>query len=262
VLRWRNILRQSFFYRLCRRYPEAARALLRRGVVNALGPDYDVDTHFKPAYDPWDQRLCLAPDGDLFAAIRSGRVEVVTDHVASFTEGGVKLRSGAELSADLIVTATGLDLLFLGGIELVVDGYVVEPSGRMVYRGMMLSGVPNCAFTVGYTNASWTLKADLTSEYVCRLLAYMDAHGAPISVPQITDQTISEKPLLNLNSGYILRAVERFPKQGSREPWRLPQSYLRDLWTIRRGRIEDGSMQLLATRTQSKAAYPFQAVGG
>ena len=243
TVRWKNILLQTLIYQISRRRPEAIRQMIRRGVKRSLPPGYDVDTHFAPRYDPWDQRLCLAPDGDFFGAIRAGRASVITDSVQCFTEAGIRLASGAELGADVIVTATGLNLLFLGGIELVVDGAAVEFPDAMAYKGMMLSGVPNCAFTVGYTNASWTLKADLTSEYVCRLLAHMDAHGYRICVPEITDPTVIAEPLLDFSAGYVLRALNRLPKQGSKQPWRLRQNYLFDRLIIRRGEIDDGAMR-------------------
>jgi cation diffusion facilitator CzcD-associated flavoprotein CzcO len=187
--------------------------------------------------------MCLVPNGDLFEAIRAGSASVVTDTINTFTEDGIELDSGERLEADVIVTATGLNLLFLGGMELVVDGEPVDVPKTMTYKGMMLSGVPNCAFTVGYTNASWTLKADLTSEYVCRLLAHMDAHGYAKSVPEITDPTVTEAPLLDFTSGYVLRSLDQFPKQGSKEPWKLRQNYVFDLRSIRRGPLEDGAMQ-------------------
>lgn len=244
VVRWKNVLLQTLFYQLSRRRPEVVKRMIRRGVERALPPGYDVDRHFKPRYNPWDQRMCLVPNGDLFEAIREGRASVATDTIETFTESGIRLDSGEELEADVIVTATGLNLLFLGGMELVVDGEPVDVSKKMTYKGMMLSGVPNCAFTVGYTNASWTLKADLTSEYVCRLLAHMDAHGYVKSVPEITDPTVNEMPLLDFTSGYVLRSLDQFPKQGSKQPWKLRQNYVFDLRTIRRGPIEDGAMQL------------------
>ena len=247
LVRWKNVLLQTSFYQLSRRRPETVKKLIRRGVERALPPGYDVDKHFKPRYNPWDQRMCLVPNGDLFAAIREGSAAVVTDTIEAFTERGIKLDSGEELEADVIVTATGLNLLFLGGVELVVDGEPVDLPRTMTYKGMMLSGVPNCAFTVGYTNASWTLKADLTSEYVCRLLAHMDAHGYAKSVPEITDPTVEEAPLLDFTSGYVLRSLDQFPKQGSKEPWRLRQNYVFDLRAIRRGPIDDGAMQFSAT---------------
>jgi len=243
IVRWKNILIQTAFFQLSRRRPEAVKRFIRRGVERSLPAGYDVDTHFTPPYDPWDQRMCLVPDSDLFEAISRGRAEVLTDRISTFTERGLALGSGRELEADVIVTATGLDLLFLGGIELSVDGSPVDVTAALAYRGMMLSGVPNFAFTVGYTNASWTLKADLTSEYVCRLLAHMDAHGYRRCTPHVTDRSVTPQPLLDFNSGYVLRSLHRFPKQGSKEPWKLRQNYFFDIHTIRRGPIDDGSMQ-------------------
>ena len=243
IVRWKNVMLQSLIYQLSRRRPEAVKRMIRRGVERSLPPGYDIDSHFKPKYNPWDQRMCLVPNGDLFEAIRNGDATVVTDTIERFTESGIKLDSGEQLDADVIVTATGLNLLFLGGIELVVDGEPIDVSEKMAYKGMMLSGVPNCAFTVGYTNASWTLKADLTSEYVCRVLAHMDAHGYGKSVPELSDPGVEELPLLDFTSGYVLRSLDQFPKQGSKEPWKLRQNYVLDIRTIRRGPIDDGAMR-------------------
>jgi monooxygenase len=242
IVRWKNVLLQTAVYKLAKRRPGAVKRMVRRGLERALPADFDIDTHFTPRYDPWDQRLCLVPDGDLFAALADGSASIVTDRIETFTEEGLKLESGRELEADLIVTATGLNLLFLGGMELVVDGEPVDLPKKMTYRGMMLSGVPNFAFTTGYTNASWTLKADLVSEYVCRLLAHMDAHGHRQCVPEV-DPGVDEQPLLDFTSGYVLRSIDQFPKQGSKEPWRLRQNYFFDRRTIRRGRIDDGTMR-------------------
>ncbi|HEY5815871.1 MAG TPA: NAD(P)/FAD-dependent oxidoreductase [Solirubrobacterales bacterium] len=242
IVRWKNVLIQTAFYQLSRRRPQAVKRFIRRGVERALPAGYDVDKHFTPRYDPWDQRMCLVPDGDLFEAISSGEASVVTDRIASFTERGIELESGEELEADAIVTATGLNLLFLGGMTLAVDGEPVDVPSKMTYKGMMLSGVPNMAFTVGYTNASWTLKADLTSEYVCRLLRHMDAHGRRRCVPEV-DPSVTEQPLLDFTSGYVQRSLDQFPKQGSREPWKLRQNYVFDIRTIRRGPVEDGAMR-------------------
>jgi cation diffusion facilitator CzcD-associated flavoprotein CzcO len=239
VTRWKNILVSTGVYQLSRRRPELMKRLLRRGLVSRLPEGYDVDTHFRPAYDPWDQRLCLVPDGDLFRAIRDGSVDVVTDRIDRFTERGIRLVSGAELEADVVVTATGLDVQLLGGMRLVVDGDEVRLPETMAYRGMMLSGVPNLAYVIGYTNASWTLKADLVSEYVCRLLAHLHTYRLDVVVPQ-RDPTVEEAPFMDLTSGYVQRALDLAPKQGSRAPWRLRQNYLRDLVTMRRAPLEDG----------------------
>ena len=243
IVRWKNVLLQMGFYWLSRRRPRAIKRFVRRGVERNLPRGYDIDTHFKPRYDPWDERLCLVPDGDLFKAISSGRAAVVTDRIKAFTEKGIELESGSELEADVIVTATGLNLLFLGGTQLVVDGEEVSLPEKMTYKGMMLDGVPNFAFTSGYTNASWTLKADLVSEYVCRLLTRMDSRGHRQCVPELRDPSIGELPMLGLVSGYVLRSLEEFPKQGSKEPWRLRQNYPRDLRAVRFGTLEDGTMR-------------------
>jgi cation diffusion facilitator CzcD-associated flavoprotein CzcO len=242
LVRWKNVLIQTLFFQLSRRRPELVKRFIRKGVERSLPPGYDIDKHFKPEYNPWDQRMCLVPDGDLFRALSSGEASVVTDTVKSFTERGIALDSGEQLEADVIVTATGLNLLFLGGIELRVDGEPVDLPSRMTYRGMMLSGVPNLAFTVGYTNASWTLKADLTSEFVCRLLRHMDAGGHASVLPE-ADPSVEQAPLLDFTSGYVLRSLDRFPKQGSVEPWKLRQNYVFDIGTIRRGSLEDGALR-------------------
>jgi monooxygenase len=254
AVRWKNVLIQTGFYQLSRRRPELVKRMIRKGVENALPPGYDVDKHFRPRYDPWDQRMCLVPDGDLFRAISAGEASVVTDTIATFTERGIELDSGEELEADVIVTATGLNLLFLGGMRLEVDGEAVDVPRKMTYRGMMLSGVPNMAFTVGYTNASWTLKADLTSEYVCRLLNHMDAHGYSRCVPDM-DPSVTEQPLLEFTSGYVQRSLDDFPKQGSKEPWKLRQNYVFDIRTIRRGPIDDGAMRF---STEASASRPTE----
>jgi cation diffusion facilitator CzcD-associated flavoprotein CzcO len=240
VVRWMKALTTQAFYQLSRSRPELVKRMLRKQLERQLPTGYDIDTNFTPRYDPWDQRLCVTPDGEFFAAIRSGRLDVVTDEVDTFTEGGILLASGRELPADLVITATGLELLFLGGIELTVDGEPVDPAGKLTYKGMMLEDVPNLALAIGYTNASWTLKCDLTSDYVCRLLNYMRAVGIRKCVPVNRDRSVVARPLLGLHSGYIERAVDRFPKQGSAFPWHLHQSYLRDYLTTRRRSLDDG----------------------
>src|SRR5689334_2646717 len=263
LVRWKNVLLQSFVYRLSRRRPEVVKRMIRRGVERSLPPGYDVDKHFKPRYNPWDERLCLVPDGDLFNAIREGRASVVTETIKRFDESGIELDSGEHLDADVGVTATGLNLLFIGGMELSVDGEPVEIASKMTYRGMMLSGVPNCAFTVGYTNASWTLKADLVAEYVCRLLAHMDAHGYVKSVPEVSDPTVTEQPLLDFTSGYVQRSLDKFPKQGSKEPWKLRQNYVVDIRTVRRGPIDDGAMQFSPRRASfGRNPVPQETLAG
>jgi len=243
IVRWKNVLIGTLIYQLSRRRPRIVQSMLRKAAIRQLPPGYDVDTHFKPRYQPWDQRLCLIPDGDLFAAISQGRVSVVTDHVAGFTEAGLRLQSGTELAADVVVTATGLQLLVFGGIRLAVDGREVKLPETMAYKGMMLTGVPNFAFTVGYTNASWTLKADLVSEYVVRLLRYLDTHGYDQAVPANDDPTVTERPLLDFQAGYVLRSIDEFPKAGSRAPWQLGMSYAHDVLNLRHGRLDDGAMR-------------------
>ncbi len=241
--KWFNALLTQAFYQVCRRYPKVLRRLLLRGVARQLPPGYDIGTHFTPRYDPWDQRFCAAPNGDLFTSIRAGTASVVTDHIERFTENGLLLASGTELEADIIVTATGLELLFLGGIALSVDGSPVDPGTRLTYKGMMLEGVPNMAVAVGYTNASWTLKCDLTCDYVCRLLNHMHVHGLSECVPRNTRASVGSEPILGLTSGYIQRSVHLLPKQGSTDPWRVHQSYLRDYRALKTGDLEDSIMQ-------------------
>jgi monooxygenase len=243
IVRWKNVALQTLFYKLSRRRPDMVRSLIRNATARVLPSGYDVDTHFKPYYQPWDQRLCLVPDGDLFRAIRRGQVSVVTDRIAEFTATGLRLESGGELEADIIVTATGLRLLAIGGVQLTVDGRDVKLPETMAYKGMMLSGVPNFAYTIGYTNASWTLKADLVSEYVVRLLRYMDSRGHTRCVPANDDLTITKRPLLDFQAGYVLRSIDEFPKAGSRAPWQLSMSYPRDVLRLRHGRINDGAMR-------------------
>jgi cation diffusion facilitator CzcD-associated flavoprotein CzcO len=232
-----------YFFNLCRRNPERAKKLILGGVRAYLGPDYDVATHFTPRYNPWEQRLCLVPDADLFMAIRRGKVSVVTDQIETFTEKGLKLKSGAELEADLIVTATGLNLEVLSGIQVTVDGNSIDPAKLFTYKGLMYSGVPNLASSFGYTNASWTLKCDLTCEYVCRLLNYMKKHGYAQCVPGLKDPSVTEEPWVDFSSGYVRRSLDKFPKQGSKAPWKLRQNYARDIMTLRFGRIDDGVME-------------------
>jgi cation diffusion facilitator CzcD-associated flavoprotein CzcO len=242
VTRWRNVLYGMYVYQMCKRQPEKVKRLLLGGVRKALGPDYDVATHFTPRYNPWDQRLCLVPDADFFRAIRQGKVSVVTDHIETFTETGLGLTSGAELMADLIVTATGLVLIPLGGVELTVDGRAVEPSQTFIYKGMMYSDVPNLASVFGYTNASWTLKADLVCEYVCRLLNLMDRKGYRYCMPHNGDPALEAEPWVDFSSGYIQRALKQQPKQGSKRPWKLYQNYVLDLTSLRFGALRDQAM--------------------
>ncbi|HLN01261.1 MAG TPA: NAD(P)/FAD-dependent oxidoreductase [Bryobacteraceae bacterium] len=201
LARWKNILLQMYFYNLAQRKPDATRRTILKFAQMQLGRDFDVSKHFSPRYNPWDQRLCLVPDGDLFAAIRSGKASVVTDEIETFTQKGIRLRSGSELEADVIVTATGLKMRLMGGIELVVDGVATDLAKTMTYKGMMSSDVPNMAMALGYTNASWTLKCDLTSDYVCRLLNFMDEHGYAYGTPRKRDPSVAEEPALSFISG-------------------------------------------------------------
>jgi monooxygenase len=256
ILRWKNVLLTMGSFQLSRRRPGLMRRLVRKGLERQLPAGYDIDTHFNPSYDPWDQRLCLVPNGDLFDAIGDGSASVVTDHIEAFTEKGIKLVSGTELEADLIVTATGLNLLVLGGIEIAVDGGEVTLSETMSYKGMMLSGVPNFAFAVGYTNASWTLKCDLTCEYVCRLLNHMDKLGHTQCTPHNRDPTVRELPFLDFSSGYVQRSIDKFPKQGSKAPWRLHQNYALDIFNLRFGSLEDSAMEFSGAGSAVQAMEP------
>ncbi|HEX8101368.1 MAG TPA: NAD(P)/FAD-dependent oxidoreductase [Solirubrobacteraceae bacterium] len=242
LVRFKNIAVHTLFYRASRRWPARVRALIRKQVVAHLPAGYDVDTHFKPRYDPWDQRLCAVPDGDLFRALRRERASVVTGHIDTFTERGIRLQSGEEIEADVVVTATGLNLLAFGGMELAVDGREVVLSDTMAYKGAMLSGVPNFAFAIGYTNASWTLKVDLVAEYVCRLLNHMARRGRPIAVPRNDDPSVAPEPLLDFQAGYVMRSIDQFPAQGSKAPWRLRQNYPVDAVTLRLGRVADAGL--------------------
>ena len=238
-----------------KRRPALVKRILRRQLERQLPAGYDIDTHFTPRYNPWDQRLCVVPDGDLFKAISAGTVSVVTDQIDTFTEKGLRLASGDELEADIVVTATGIELLFIGGIELSVDGEAVDVSTKLTYKGMMLEGVPNLAIAIGYTNASWTLKCDLTCDYVSRLLNRMRVVGATQCTPVNHDATVSALPLLGLTSGYVQRSADRFPKQGSVFPWQVHQSYLRDYRALKLKGIEDSAMVLSnPTRELASAA--------
>jgi monooxygenase len=256
LVRWRNVLFGAAFYQLCRRYPLAIKNFILRGVRGALGPEYDVATHFTPRYNPWDQRLCLVPDGDLFDSIKAGKASVCTGEIETFTEHGIRLKDGRELEADIIVTATGLNVVVLGSMQLTVDGKSIDVAKTVSYKGCMYSGIPNLASTFGYTNASWTLKCELTCDYVGRLLNYMDRTGRGICVPQI-DPSVQPETFLNLTSGYVQRAVDRLPMQGSRKPWKLYQNYFLDLLMFRFGAIEDGVLRFehhSAHRSQQRAA--------
>jgi cation diffusion facilitator CzcD-associated flavoprotein CzcO len=226
-IRWKKVLLQQYIYRLSRKKPRGLRRYLLNQVREELGPDYDVDTHFTPNYNPWDQRLCAVPDGDMFAAIREGKAEVVTDHIDHFNSSGIALKSGNQLDADIVVIATGLKLKFGGDIAYRIDGEEIDPTERFVYRGMMLEGVPNLAMSVGYTNSSWTLKTDLTAKYVCGLLKKMKRGGYSYVIPTLSGE-MKEVPLLDFDAGYVLRARDIMPKNGDRKPWKNNDSYTKD----------------------------------
>ena len=239
VVRWANALKLIGLYQFMQRFPEKGKAFIRKFTEPMLPEGLSYDEHFQPPYDPWDQRLCLVPDGDFFKALRDEKATVVTDTIDTFTPTGIRLTSGEELEADIVVTATGLQVLAFGGLDLTVDGEPVDVSTTMAYKGLMLSGLPNFIYTVGYTNASWTLKADLVGDYVVRLLGHMDEHGYRSAVP-VRDESVGERPFMDLSSGYVQRALPFMPKQGDRAPWQLKQNYLVDTRTIRRGVLDDG----------------------
>jgi monooxygenase len=243
LVRWKSIMFGMYFYNLARRRPEATKQAIVRMAQKQLGPEYDVGTHFTPLYNPWDQRMCLAPDGDLFKAITAGKVSMVTDQIETFTEKGIRLRSGNELAADIIVTATGLRMKLMSGVQVIVDGAPVDLAQTLSYKGMMYSDIPNLASTFGYVNASWTLKSELIAQYICRLLNYMDQHGYVQCAPRRPDHPIEEDPILPLTSGYVQRAVHMFPRQGSQKPWRMHQNYVRDLVSLRFNGMDDGIME-------------------
>ena len=242
LIRWKQVLFQIYLYQLSRRNPQRLRKVLLGLVRKEMGPDYDVDTHFTPDYNPWDQRVCGVPDGDLFRAIRENRAEVVTDHIGQFNKEGIHLKSGKQLDADIVVLATGLNLKFAGGVQYSVDGKVLDFAEHFIFRGMMFSGLPNMAFTVGYTNSSWTLKADLTGQYVSRLLNKMARHSYTAVTPRLTGE-VEEMPLLDFDAGYVLRSRESFPKQGNRLPWKNYQNYIRDFIGLRLGRQNDDELE-------------------
>jgi cation diffusion facilitator CzcD-associated flavoprotein CzcO len=242
IVRWKNVTLATLLYQASQRLPGPMRRLFRAGAIRNLPAGYAVDTHFNPRYGPWDQRLCLVPNGDLFNALSDGTAEIVTAEIERFTPGGIRLRSGEELEADIVVTATGLNLLAFGGVGFAVDGEEIELPRTMAYKSMMLSGLPNFIYTIGYTNISWTLKADLVSAYACRLINHMDANGYRRAVP-VRDPAIAERPFLDFEPGYVLRALDRLPKQGEKAPWRLSMSYVIDVVKIRVGRVDDGVLR-------------------
>ena len=258
LARWKNLLVDMFYYQLMRRRPQMMKEYLIEQVQEELGPDFDVETHFTPRYDPWDERLCLAADGDFFQAIRAGKVSMVTDHIETFTRDGIRLRSGRELEADIIVAATGLVMRLMDGVELAVDGGPVALGERLAYRGLMLSDVPNLALSIGYVNASWTLRCELVHRYVCRLLNYMDEHGYVQATPRRRDPSITKEPAVNFTSGYVQRALPSLPSQGSRRPWRVYQNYLLDRLSLGLSRMDDGVLEF---RGAAKRAPEDKTVG-
>jgi monooxygenase len=243
ITRWKNVATGMYFHRLCKRNPARARAMILNGVRQAVGPDCDVAAHFNPRYNPWEQRLCLAPNGDFFQSIRQGRTTIVTDEIETFVDTGLKLRSGRQLAADLVITATGLNLQVFGGAKLDVDGQPVDPANLLCYKGVLFSDIPNFAAVTGYSNASWTLKAELICDYVCRLLDYMDRRGFIWCMPRNRDAGVERLPPVDLSSGYLQRALHKLPKQGSRRPWRIHQNYLQDLITLRYSPFDDGVLE-------------------
>jgi cation diffusion facilitator CzcD-associated flavoprotein CzcO len=258
VVRWKNVLLATAMFQLSRRRPGLVKKLIRRGIERQLPAGYDVATHFSPRYDPWDQRMCLVPDGDLFEALSQGRASVVTDRIETFTERGLRLASGTELEADVIITATGLNLLLIGGMTFAIDGRDLDMSETVGYKGIMFGGVPNLAVTLGYTNASWTLKADLAAGYVCRLLNHMDAHGYRVVTPRAPDPGLPTHPFIDLASGYVLRSIEALPKQGDATPWRLHQNYPRDIRLLRHGPLDD-EVDFATAGAATPAAEPVVA---
>ncbi|HET9714170.1 MAG TPA: NAD(P)/FAD-dependent oxidoreductase, partial [Pyrinomonadaceae bacterium] len=256
MTRWKNVLMGTFFYNLARKRPKVFKWMVARGVRRQLGKAYDAKD-FTPPYNPWDQRLCIAPDADIFRVLREGRASVMTDSIETVTEDGLLLKSGRQLDADIIVTATGLVLKIISGMQLVVDDTTVDLPKTLVYKGMMFSDVPNLAFAIGYTNASWTLKCDLASQYVCRLLNHMDRHGYAVCTPRVNDPDIGDEPVIDFNSGYVLRSLHTLPRQGSKTPWRLHQNYIKDLSMMRYGRVDDSVMEFkpapLAKRARTEA---------
>lgn len=252
ITRWKNVLMQMYFFKMCKAQPAKVKAALLGEAQKALGADYDISTHFTPRYNPWEQRLCLVPNGDLFESIKNGSASVVTDVIETFTPTGITLKSGQTLPADIVVSATGLNLIVLGGLTLRVDGKTINPAEAMIYKGMMYQDIPNLAFSFGYTNASWTLKADLTCEYVCRLLNHMDSVGAKQMTPRLTDTSVTPEPFVDFSSGYFQRSMESLPKQGSKAPWKLHQNYARDLLALRYGKVDDGTLAF--TKAPAKRA--------
>lgn len=240
--RWRKIRTGQFFYKLARRYPKFMKGLMLKGVQKEMGEAYNAE-HFTPSYNPWDQRICLAPDSDFFEAIKSEKADIITDTIQSITESGIQLTSGKHLDADIIISATGLDLKFMGGIQVKVDDKEIDFANTVAYKGMMFSDIPNLNLAFGYTNASWTLKCDLSNAYFCRLIQHMDEHEYTMCVPRQHDLNLNLESFVDFNSSYILRYIDTFPKQGDKEPWKLKQDYFTDYKKLKKGRVDDGVME-------------------
>jgi cation diffusion facilitator CzcD-associated flavoprotein CzcO len=256
IARWYYVLFGIYFFSLCRRKPEAVKKWIIGQARAQLKAGYDVKTHFSPSYDPWRQRLCLAPDGDFFRAIKAGKADIVTDQIATFTGSGIRLQSGRDLAADIIITATGLKLLLLGGIQIAVDGEPVKFSETMNFKGVMFSNVPNLFAVFGYTNASWTLKADLTCAHVARIINHMDRRGYVACTPRLRDVSVKREPLIDFSSGYVLRVIDQLPRQGSKKPWKLYQNYVRDLLSLRFGRVTDNELEFARAKAGMTAVIP------
>lgn len=258
ITRIKNVLQAILTFEMSRRWPEFVKKSVLKQIQDELGDGFDVETHFSPKYNPWDQRFCLAPEGDFFEVLKDGSASIVTDQIETITEDGVRLRSGETLEADLIIPATGLEMLVGGGIDIDIDGEPFVAPDHVTYRGMMLSGVPNAALAFGYTNASWTLKVDLTAERVCRLLNHLDRKGLDYCVPE-PPEDLETLPMLDFSSGYVQRALPTLPKQGAVAPWRTYQNYLQDMVAIRYGRLDDGHMRFGRAGDRA-ASKPFEAI--
>jgi monooxygenase len=255
LTRWKNIAGGMLLFNLSQKRPEKMKTRIMEMASAELGPDFDVNTHLNPSYKPWDQRMCLIPDSDMFRVMREGQADIVTDTIDRFTENGIRLNSGKELAADIIISATGLKMEVMSGVALSVDGAPRKLGETLSYKGFMYSGLPNLASSFGYSNASWTLKADLISEYVCRLLNHMDQAKQDWCMPEATGVETTDTSLLTLTSGYVQRALDRLPKQGTRKPWRAYHNYVADLMLLRHGKLNDGAMTFGKKRGLSVAKH-------